>query len=74
MRKDISNQLSNRVIRKEEGTSSSTWKCYRCGLIFHEEWVATLHKEISNHSYMIVESSESWFMVTLGSKLKDGTN
>ena len=49
MRKDISKQLSNREIRKEEETSSS-WKCYRCGLTFHEEWVASLHKEISNHS------------------------
>jgi hypothetical protein len=41
-------------------SSSSTWKCYRCGLIFHEEWVASLHREISNHSYrMVVGSSRS---------------
>jgi Zn-finger protein len=26
------------------------WKCYRCNLIFHEESMAALHKEISNHS------------------------
>ena len=28
----------------------SVWKCYRCNLIFHEESMAALHKEISNHS------------------------
>jgi Zn-finger protein len=30
--------------------SVSVWKCYRCNLIFHEESMAALHKEISNHS------------------------
>lgn len=30
--------------------SVSVWKCYRCNLIFHEESMAFLHKEISNHS------------------------
>jgi hypothetical protein len=33
------------------------WKRYRCGLTFHEEWIAYLHKEISNHSSTMVESS-----------------
>ena len=30
--------------------SVSVWKCYRCNLIFHNESMAALHKEISNHS------------------------
>ena len=37
------------------GYLNNTWKCYRCGLKFREEWIASLHKEISNHnSYRIV--------------------
>ena len=30
--------------------SVSVWKCYRCNLIFNEESMEALHKEISNHS------------------------
>ena len=26
-----------------------TWKCYRCNLIFHDESLALLHEDISNH-------------------------
>lgn len=25
------------------------WKCRRCGLVFDEEWVASLHKSVTNH-------------------------
>ena len=40
-------------------TTSNTWRCYRCGLIFHEEWIVSLHKEISNHNpYKIVLNKE----------------
>jgi len=35
--------------------SVSVWKCYRCNLIFHEESMAALHKEISNHSAVQVD-------------------
>ncbi|MFY9566816.1 MAG: hypothetical protein WAM27_02900 [Nitrososphaeraceae archaeon] len=35
--------------------SVSVWKCYRCNLIFHEESMAALHKEISNHSAVRVD-------------------
>ena len=41
------------------GYLTNTWRCYRCGLIFHEEWIASLHKEISNHnSYKLVVNKE----------------
>jgi hypothetical protein len=72
MKKDISNQILNQVIRNKEETPSSSWKCYRCGLIFYEEWLMSLHKEISNHPYRKVESSRSRFMLALRSKLKEG--
>jgi hypothetical protein len=26
-----------------ETTTSDTWECYSCSLIFHEEWIASLH-------------------------------
>jgi hypothetical protein len=47
------------VIKKliRDLTASSTWKCYRCNLIFHQESMASLHKKISNHSAIRVESS-----------------
>ncbi len=38
-----------------EGPSESTlstfsmWKCRRCGLVFDEGWVASLHKSVTNH-------------------------
>lgn len=35
--------------------SVSVWKCYRCNLIFYEESMAALHKEISNHSAVQVD-------------------
>jgi hypothetical protein len=35
--------------------SVNVWKCYRCNLIFHEESMALLHKEISNHSTVLVD-------------------
>ena len=38
--------------------SVSVWKCYRCNLIFHEESMAALHKEISNHS--VVQSDHDY--------------
>ena len=31
-------------------TSSSVWKLQKCGLIFHEEWIASLHKGMINQS------------------------
>ena len=50
------------AVRTEERmieTTSNAWKCYRCGLIFHEEWIASLHKELSNHnSYKLVVNKE----------------
>ena len=33
----------------------SAWKCYRCNLIFHEESLAFLHEDISNHSAVRIE-------------------
>ena len=27
-----------------------SWKCYRCNLSFKDEYVAKIHKQISNHS------------------------
>ncbi len=30
--------------------SEVAWKCFRCDLSFRDEEVASLHKEISNHS------------------------
>lgn len=71
MKKDLSNQISNRVIRNKGEEYSSTWKCYRCDLIFHEEWLLFLHIEITNHPYRKIEPSRSRFMITLGSKLKE---
>ena len=51
-------ELVKEVNRELGGlTSSSTWKCYRCSLIFHEEWLASLHKEISNHLSRMLESN-----------------
>ena len=32
-----------------------TWKCYRCNLIFHDESLALLHEDISNHSAVRVK-------------------
>jgi hypothetical protein len=32
-----------------------TWKCYRCNLTFHDESLALLHEDISNHSAVRVE-------------------
>jgi hypothetical protein len=32
-----------------------TWKCYRCNLIFHDESLALLHEDISNHAAVRVE-------------------
>jgi hypothetical protein len=55
--KSIFGECSLKSEKLGDFTSSSSWKCYRCDLIFHEEWVASLHKEISNHSSSIVESS-----------------
>jgi Zn-finger protein len=37
------------------GGTVSVWKCYRCNLIFHEESLAFLHEDISNHSAVRVE-------------------
>ncbi|MDH3678078.1 MAG: hypothetical protein OEQ12_07245 [Nitrosopumilus sp.] len=30
--------------------SEVAWKCFRCDLSFRDEEVASLHKQISNHS------------------------
>jgi hypothetical protein len=35
---------------RDFASSSCMWKFQRRGLIFHEEWIASLHKEIINHS------------------------
>ncbi|MGC2598730.1 MAG: hypothetical protein WA395_11450 [Nitrososphaeraceae archaeon] len=35
-------------------SASSPWRCLRCGLVFYEEWVASLHKVISNHQSSVV--------------------
>ena len=35
--------------------SVSTWKCYRCNLIFHDESLALLHEDISSHSAVLVK-------------------
>jgi Zn-finger protein len=51
------------AVRTEERmieTASNAWRCYRCSLIFREEWIASLHKEISNHnSYKLVVNKEA---------------
>jgi hypothetical protein len=47
-----------RVIKKLNPphiSTTNTWICYRCNLIFHEESMASLHKEISDHSPRMVE-------------------
>ena len=36
--------------------SEVAWKCFRCNLSFKEEEVASLHKEISNHSVSKVKT------------------
>jgi Zn-finger protein len=41
--------------------SVGVWKCYRCNLIFHEESMAFLHKEISNHSSVQVDNNYGRF-------------
>jgi Zn-finger protein len=46
--------------------SVSVWKCYRCNLIFHEESMALLHKEISNHSAVQVEHDYGRFRLING--------
>jgi hypothetical protein len=36
--------------------SELVWKCFRCNLSFKDENVATLHKNISNHSVKKVKA------------------
>ncbi|MFB5625847.1 MAG: hypothetical protein ACE5RQ_03650 [Nitrosopumilus sp.] len=36
--------------------SEVAWKCFRCNLSFKDEQVASLHKQISNHSVSKVKA------------------
>lgn len=36
--------------------SVESWKCFRCNLSFKDEEVASLHKQISNHSVSKVKT------------------
>ena len=36
--------------------SDVAWKCFRCNLSFKDEDVASLHKQISNHSVSKVKA------------------
>jgi hypothetical protein len=51
--------MNKKLIR--DFTASSTWKCYRCNLIFHEESMASLHKKISNHSTIEIDQNYGKF-------------
>lgn len=37
-------------------SSFSVWKCRRRGLVFDEEWIASLHKSVTNHVPSLVGS------------------
>ena len=41
--------------------SVSVWKCYRCNLMFHEDSMAALHIEISNHSVVQLDHENGRF-------------
>lgn len=43
----------------KELTTMSIWKCHICGLIFHEEWIASLHNKLSNHHSYRIGTSRS---------------
>jgi hypothetical protein len=52
--------MSKQIGRKKNLAHSSTetvgaWKCYRCNLVFHEDWLASLDEDITNHSAIRVE-------------------
>jgi hypothetical protein len=44
-----------RKLAHSSAETVSAWKCYRCNLVFHEEWLASLHEDISNHSAIRAE-------------------